>query len=131
MKAAFKKGKPLKEFQSDLFPIECLPVSVTSYLYTQDSKQQKQLIPDRYEFLIYRLLRNGLESGDISCRDSIRFRSLEDDLIDDLRWQDKQTLMIENNLTALDCPIEEHLSSLNQKLEDRIKEGCRLIHISC
>jgi hypothetical protein len=71
LKAAFKKGKPLKDFQSDLFPVECVPVSVTSYLYTQDSNHQKQLIPDRYEFLIYRLLRNGLESGDISCRDSI------------------------------------------------------------
>jgi TnpA family transposase len=127
LKAAFKKGKPLKEFQSDLFPVECVPVSVTSYLYTQDSNHQKQLIPDRYEFLIYRLLRNGLESGDISCRDSIRFRSLEDDLIDDLRWQDKQNLMIENNLTALDCPIEAHLSSLSQKLEDRIEEVNRRI----
>jgi TnpA family transposase len=127
LKAAFKKGKPLKEFQSDLFPVECFPVSVTSYLYTQDSKQQKQLISDRYEFLIYRLLRNGLESGDISCRDSIRFRSLEDDLIDDLRWQGKQNLMIENNLTALDCPIEEHLSSLEQKLEDRIEQVNRRI----
>jgi TnpA family transposase len=77
--------------------------------------------------LIYRLLRNGLESGDISCRDSIRFRSLEDDLIDDLRWQDKQRLMVENNLTALDCPIEEHLSSLEQKLEDRIEQVNRRI----
>ncbi len=127
LKSAFKKGKPLKEFQADLFAVECLPVSVTSYLYTQDSNHQKQLIPDRYEFLIYRLLRNGLESGDISCRDSIRFRSLEDDLIDDLRWQDKQNLMVENNLTALDCPIEEHLSSLEQKLEDRIEQVNRRI----
>jgi hypothetical protein len=34
LKAAFKKGKPLKEFQSDLFPVECVPISVSSYLYT-------------------------------------------------------------------------------------------------
>jgi Domain of unknown function (DUF4158)/Tn3 transposase DDE domain len=127
LKVAFKKGKPLKEFHSDLFPVECVPASVTSYLYTQDSKQQKQLIPDRYEFLIYRLLRNGLESGDISCRDSIHFRSLEDDLIDDLRWQDKQQLMTDNNLTTLTHPILEHLSSLEQMLEERIGEVNRRI----
>jgi TnpA family transposase len=127
LKAVFKKGKPLKEFPSDSFPVDCVPASVTSYLYTQDSKHQKQLIPDRYEFLIYRLLRNGLESGDISCRDSIHFRSLEDDLINDLRWQDKQKLMVDNNLTVLTVPILEHLSSLEQTLEQRIIEVNRRI----
>jgi TnpA family transposase len=66
LKAAFKKGKPLKEFPSELFPVDCVPASVTSYLYAQDSKHQKQLIPDRYEFLIYRLLRNGLKKGVVS-----------------------------------------------------------------
>jgi TnpA family transposase len=127
LKAAFKKGKPLKEFQAELFPLECVPASVTSYLYADDSELQKQLIPDRYEFLIYRLLRNGLESGDISCRDSIHFRSLEDDLIDDLRWQDKQKLMVSNNLTILTHPIAEHLASLEQNLEERIVEVNRRI----
>jgi hypothetical protein len=29
LKAAFKKGKPLKEFPSDLFPVDCVPASVT------------------------------------------------------------------------------------------------------
>jgi len=127
LKAAFNRGKPLKEFKSELFPVECIPASVTSYLYAYDSEQQKQLIPDRYEFLIYRLLRNGLESGDISCRDSIHFRSLEDDLIDDLRWQEKQKLMVDNNLTILTCPIEEHLILLEQTLEERIVEVNRRI----
>ncbi len=127
LKAAFKKGKALKELQAELFPVECIPASVTSYLYVQDSKQQKQLIPDRYEFLIYRLLRNGLESGEISCRDSIHFRSLEDDLIDDLRWQDKQKLMVDNNLIILTHPITEHLASLEQTLEGLIVEVNRRI----
>jgi hypothetical protein len=84
LKTAFEKSKSLKEFRTELFPIQCIPDSVTSYLYTYDSKGQKHFLPDRYEFLLYRLLRNGLEAGDIFCRDSIHFRSLEDDLIDDL-----------------------------------------------
>ncbi|OYE01953.1 Tn3 family transposase [Nostoc sp. 'Peltigera membranacea cyanobiont' 232] len=127
LKAVFKKGKALREFQSELFPVECVPASVISYLYTGGSEQEKQLIPDRYEFLIYRLLRNGLESGDISCRNSIHFRSLEDDLIDNLRWQDKQKLMIGNNLTILTHPIIEHLASLEKNLEERILEVNRRI----
>jgi hypothetical protein len=127
LRVAFKKGKPLKEFQTELFPIECIPGSVSGYLYTGTSEQEQQLIPDRYEFLIYRLLRNGLESGDISCRNSIHFRSLEDDLIDDLRWQDKHQLMISNNLTILANPIVEHLALLEKTLEDRIEEVNRHI----
>jgi hypothetical protein len=48
--------------------------------------QQKTLVVDRYEFLVYRLLRKRLEAGDIFSRDSIRFRSfvgsckIDDDL---------------------------------------------------
>jgi len=38
------------------------------------------LLPDRYEFFVYRQLRQGLEAGDVFCRDSVRFRSFEDDL---------------------------------------------------
>jgi hypothetical protein len=45
--------------------------------------------PDRYEFLVYLLLRRRLESGDIFCRESVRFRSFEDDLRADQRWQEK------------------------------------------
>ena len=127
MKVAFKKGKPLKEFQTELFPVECIPASISGYLYTGTSEQDQQLIPDRYEFLIYRLLRNGLESGDVSCRNSIHFRSLEDDLIDDLKWQDKTQLMISNNLTILANPIVEHLALLEKTLEDRIEEVNRHI----
>ena len=127
LKATFKKGKSLKEFQTGLFPVECIPASVRSYLYAYDSQHQKHLIPNRYEFLIYRLLRNGLEAGNISCPCSIRFRSLEDDLIDDLRWLDKQKLMVSNNLTILTYPINEHLISLEQTLEERIVEVNRRI----
>jgi hypothetical protein len=37
LKGAFKKGKSLKEFQTGLFPVECIPASVRSYLYAYDS----------------------------------------------------------------------------------------------
>lgn len=43
--------------------------------------------PDKYEFLVYRLLRNYLEAGDIYVSDSKRFRSFEDDLIPLKTWQ--------------------------------------------
>jgi hypothetical protein len=35
------------------------------------------ILRDRYEFMGYRLLREGLEAGDLHCRNSARFRSFD------------------------------------------------------
>ena len=80
----------------------------------------KHLRPDRYEFLVYRLLRDRLEAGDLFCRDSLRFRSFEDDLLDDQQWQEKDRLLAETGLPILMQPIQEHLADLEQQLEDRL-----------
>ena len=97
------------------------------YIYTQNAREDKRLLPDRYEFLVYRCLRKGLEAGDIFCRDSVRFRSFEDDLLDDKRWQQKEKLIDESGLAILKQPIQDHLASLEQELEKRIVEVNRRI----
>jgi TnpA family transposase len=91
-------------------------------MYKQDIDGQKTLLVDLYEFLVYRLLRNGLESGDIFCSDSINFQSFEDDLIDDIQWQQKEKLITDTGLTILNRPIHNHLVELENQLETRIKE---------
>jgi hypothetical protein len=48
---------------------------------------------DRYEFLVYRLLRNALEAGDVYVQDSAGFRRFEDNLVDDARWDNKDALL--------------------------------------
>jgi hypothetical protein len=88
----------------------------------QDGASRGQLISDRYEFLVFKYLRHGLDAGDISCRDSVRFRSLEDDLVDDDRWKNKEQLISETGLTLLNQPVGEHLAELEQTLENRITE---------
>jgi len=122
LKAAFQKGKPLGQYPVETFPNRFIPETVKRYLYSQDVHGQGQLLPDRYEFLVYRLLRNALEAGDIFCRDSVRFRSFDDDLLDNHRWQEKEELITNTGLTILKQPIQEHLAMLEQKLESRIAE---------
>jgi TnpA family transposase len=70
----------------------------------------------------YRLLRNGLEAGDVFCRDSVRFRSFEDDLLDDQTWKDKDNLIDNLGLPLLKQPIREHLAELEAQLEHRLVE---------
>jgi len=117
LKDVYQKGKPLGQYPSAMFPKKFIPETMRRYLYAD-----KQLLPNRYEFLVYRLLRNGLEAGDIFCRDSVRFRSFEDDLLNNKMWQKKEELITNTGLTILKQPIREHLAMLEQTLENRIAE---------
>ena len=122
LQGAFSKGRPLSQYPPEAFPLRVIPDTVKPYLYGEDGHGQRRLLPDRYEFLVYRLLRQGLESGDIFCRDSVRFRSFEDDLVDTPRWQAKDTLIVDTGLPILQQPIREHLAELEQRLETRLSE---------
>ncbi|MHC4244683.1 MAG: Tn3 family transposase, partial [Planctomycetota bacterium] len=127
LKEAFGKGKSLSQYSPNRFPIRFIPDNTKRYLYEQEAPGPKRLLVDRYEFLVYRLLRNGLEAGDIFCRDSVRFRSFEDDLIDDQQWQEKEKLIADTGLLILNQPIRDHLATLEQMLEARIAELNRRI----
>ena len=63
LQTAFHKGQPLGHYPASAFPIRCIPEASTRYLYAQDPQGHRHVLPDRYEFLVYRLLRNRLEAG--------------------------------------------------------------------
>lgn len=77
--------------------------------------------------MVYRLLRHGLEAGDVFCRDSVRFRRFEDDLLDDQRWEQKDRRIADAALTLLKQPIQAHVAELGEQLEARIAEVNRRI----
>lgn len=98
-------------------PTELVPRNLKRYFFIN-----KVVIPDRYEFLIYKLLRKRIEGGDIYCEDSVRFRSFEDDLIDNERWKKKEDILKILALSRLSDPIEKSLSALEEKFENRIQQ---------
>ena len=116
----FRQGKSLNEVADDL-PMDAIPERFHRYLYKVGPDNREQLLVDRYEFLVYRLVRHGLEAGHLFCRDSVSFRSLEDDLIDDERWKDKEALLATAGLSHLNVPIQDHLAVLEEQLEGRLK----------
>lgn len=122
IKEAMIKNKPLTQYPSDDLPDRFIPNGIKRYLYKQDTNGRKIISAVRYEFLVYRLLRNSLEAGDIFCRDSIRFRSFEDDLLDDRQWQQKEKYIADARLTTFTIPIHQHLAELEKRLESRIIE---------
>jgi TnpA family transposase len=121
LKTALQKEKPLTQYKSDKLPRRFITEKNSRYLYTTDDAGENQLLVDRYEFLIYRLLRNNLDSGDVFCRHSVRFRSFEDDLLSDEQWQEKDALIAQVGLPILTQTAEEHLAELRELLETRLK----------
>jgi TnpA family transposase len=120
----FLKERSLSEVGVSSFPTRHISKQANRYLYdAKDQTDPTRPLPDRYEFHTYRLLRQGLDAGDIHCRDSLRFRSLEDDLISADRWRrDKAALINELDLPILTMPIEAHLADLKTRLETRLVE---------
>jgi len=122
LKTALQKEKPLTQYKPDKIPRRFITEKHRHYLYITNDAGEKQLLVDRYEFLIYRLLRNNLESGDVFCHHSVRFRSFEDDLLSDEQWQEKEALIAQVGLPILSQTAEEHLAELKELLEMRLKQ---------
>jgi len=133
LQALLREGKSPRQTKPSLFPIEIIPKGLQRYLFSgneADEEEQdgdKQLNVDRYEFLLYRLLRNALEAGNLFVRDSVEFRRFEDDLISDERWEDKETVLREIGAPILLEPIEDTLAKLKHELESTIEDVNRRI----
>jgi hypothetical protein len=117
----FGNGKSPRQSKPSAFPTAFIPKNLQPHLYRTEVGKKKQLNVDRYEFLIYRLLRNALEAGDVFSNDSTEFRRFEDDLISDARWQHKDDILCEIGLPVLLAPIEETLATLHDDIEAQLK----------
>jgi len=120
-------GSP-RQMNAAEFPTGIVAKNVQRYMYIDAAKRKnRQLHIDRYEFLVYRLLRKALEAGNIYVRDSNEFRSFEDDLIRPDRWKDKDAVLREIGSPILLAPIEETLAAFHAELEEKFERVNRRI----
>ncbi|MDA0681538.1 MAG: Tn3 family transposase [Proteobacteria bacterium] len=112
MSRAFRDGLQLP--LSDL-PTTLIPQRSARYLVGNDGN----IVRDRYEFVLYRQLRERLEAGDLYCPDSARYRSFEDDLVDEHTYGQRHTLLPQLGLVNAETPIGERLEALRVQLNER------------
>jgi TnpA family transposase len=113
-----QQGKSPRQVKLAEFPTCVIPKSLQRYLYVRSEKpKEKHLVVDRYELLVYRLLRNALEGGNIYVEASNEFRSFEDDLIKPERWEQKEAVLREIGAPVLSAPIQETLAAFHTELE--------------
>jgi Domain of unknown function (DUF4158) len=118
LKASFEKRKSLAGYRFEQIPKAFIPQSMKAYLYERDKGGRRRLHPDKYEFLVYRMLHHRLESGDIYVRDSLRFRSFDQDLIPKEVWQQHQARILQEvDAPALAKPMQQLLAELEAELE--------------
>lgn len=72
-----------------------------------------------YEFLVYRLLRERLEAGNLFCPDSARYRSFEDDLVDDATFEQRSVLLPQMGIVGASMPVKKQIEALKAQLNDR------------
>lgn len=121
LQETFRSGKSPQQCKPAAFPTAVIPKGLQPYLYSAKSDKRKQLDVDRYEFLVYRLLRNALEAGDVFSNSSNEFRRFEDDLISDARWQQKDAILRDIGSPVLLAPVEETLAALHDDIEAQLK----------
>ena len=122
MQELLRQGKSPRQAKSADFPADIIAKGLQRYMYTEAKRRKdKELEVDRYEFLVYRLLRNTLEAGDVYVRASNDFRSFEDDLISAERWKGKDAILREIGAPILLAPIEETLAAYRTELEAKFK----------
>ena len=123
-----RHGRSPRQMSHADFPTDIIAKGLQRYMYTEAEKRKdRRLDIDRYEFLVYRLLRKALEAGDVYVRDSHEFRSFEDDLIRPERWKDKEAVLREIGAPVLLAPIEETLATFHTELEEKFKRINRRI----
>lgn len=84
---------------------------------------KKDIDPDLYEFMTYLQLKKGLESGDVFVKDSVNYRSLNDELIPEAIWKKgKEKILKKSMKPLLRKPIADILSELKQKLDNKYAE---------
>jgi TnpA family transposase len=131
LQGLLRQGKAPRQTEPAAFPVSLIPAGLRRYLFGAVGKRKERVLEiDRYEFLVYRLLRNALEAGDVYVQDSASFRRFEDHLIDDARWQNKGAVLQEIGVPLLLTPIQETLAAWREEIEarfvsvnQRIEEG--------
>jgi TnpA family transposase len=123
LRECFNKGTNLARVNFERMPKAFIPSNVKAHIYRTDSDGNRSIHADRYEFLVYRLLRNRLEAGDIYVSDSLRFRSFEEDLIPQAIWKrDRERILADIDAPLLSKPMAEVLNELEEELESKYAE---------
>lgn len=128
LKEYFPKDRKEREAMALEFSEEIIPKKLRRYLFEKEEKKSGKartingINLDKFEFLVYKQLCEGLESGRIYCKNSIGFKSFEQDLITPAQWKNRKQLIQNLSVPGFHQPFKKMLKDLEEELETKLKE---------
>jgi len=128
LKEYFTKNRKERDAMTLEVPEEIIPKTLRRYLFEKEEKKSGKgktingINLDKFEFLVYKQLREGLESGRIYSENSIGFRSFDRDLITPAQWRNRKQLIQNVAVPGFRQPFKKMLQDLEIELEARLKE---------
>ncbi len=115
IKGRLLNKKSIRSCAESDFPLNFIPKRHQKFII--GNQENPEINPDKYEFLIYRLVKERLESGDAYFKYSINFKSLEDDLVSKEELKNMDLLEEKLNIPNLNTPIDKILDALKSEVE--------------
>ncbi len=106
-------------------PITCIPIEWRKHLMVtpENGEEDSKMVVDiaKYEFMVYQLIAEQVESGLLFLSNSISFKSLSSHLVSDKKWRNKTALLTKLGNNKLLLPVDKLLDQLEEELEQLIK----------
>lgn len=116
VKSIFKTGKTLNQVSCKYLPKGFIPKHLNKYII-----QENKVSASRYEMLLYTTIRNQVESGNLFIKDSLQYKSFEEDLLSDEKWKNKEDILKKLDIPKLSKPIESLLDDWEKLIEAKYK----------
>jgi TnpA family transposase len=134
LKHYFKGNKSFNDYKFQEIPIEFIPKHLRRYVITKvkfNNKKIKTIDPDRYEFMLYSCIEKNLTKGIVTVKDSISYKSLDDELISKEDWSNNkdtiikqlETELISNDIVKIISNFEGILNTRYQEVNQDIASG--------
>lgn len=136
LKSHFDSNKSFSIHQFKDIPLEFIPTAMRRYVVTRvkpknSNKKEKIVLAGAYEFMLYTCIERLIPKGVVTIKDSLYYKSLEDELISRLEWSirkdkildDIKTQLITTNIKALIQNLESLLTSRYQEVNNTINSG--------
>jgi TnpA family transposase len=98
-------------------PIKCIPSNWKNHLMKDGMVDMT-----KYEFMIYQLIAEQIETGHVYLENSISFKSLSSHLVSNEKWKNKLTILKQLGNKKLLTPVDKLLNDLEKTLENLIME---------
>lgn len=116
LKNYFQLPSPERKSLVKSAPTKCIPKSWMTHLI-----KENVLDMAKYEFMIYQLVFEQIETGHVYLENSISFKSLSSHLVSDKQWHDKTRLLKKLGNKKLLTPIDQLLDDYEKTLEKLFK----------